>query len=107
MEKIYIKARAKINLILFVLSKRSDNYHNLESIFQKVNLYDEIFIEKIEQDGLYLVTNLKDVKNEDNIIYKAYIKLKKEFPKIKGIKVTLNKKIPTRSWIGWRKYRLC
>ena len=41
MQEIYTKARAKINLSLEVLNKREDNYHNIKSIFQKVNLYDE------------------------------------------------------------------
>ena len=40
MNQIYIKARAKINLTLEVLEKREDNYHNLKSVFQKVNLND-------------------------------------------------------------------
>ena len=34
----------KINLNLEILDKRPDNYHNLKSVFQKVNLYDELFI---------------------------------------------------------------
>ena len=46
MEEIYIKGRAKINLNLEVFEKRKDNYHNLESVFQKVNLYDEMYIKK-------------------------------------------------------------
>ena len=41
MDKVYIKARAKINLSLEVSDKREDNYHNLQSVFQKINLYDE------------------------------------------------------------------
>ena len=48
MEEIYIKARAKINLSLEVLNRREDNYHNIESVFQKINLYDEIRIRKIK-----------------------------------------------------------
>ena len=46
MDKIYLKARAKINLTLNVLDKREDNYHNIESVFQKISLYDELYIEK-------------------------------------------------------------
>ena len=46
MDKIYLKTRAKINLTLNVLNKRPDNYHNIESVFQKISLYDELFIEK-------------------------------------------------------------
>ena len=76
MDKIYTKARAKVNLSLNVLDKRKDNYHNLESIFQKINLYDELYLEKNDKETLELITNLKNVELENNIIYKAYIKLK-------------------------------
>ena len=38
MNRIYLKARAKINLTLNVLEKRPDNYHNIESVFQKISL---------------------------------------------------------------------
>ncbi len=48
MNKIYLKARAKINLSLEILNKRKDNYHNIKSVFQKVNLYDEMYIEKTD-----------------------------------------------------------
>ena len=44
MDKIFVKPRAKINLTLSILEKRSDGYHNLESVFQKINLYDEMWI---------------------------------------------------------------
>jgi len=97
MDNIYIKARAKINLTLNVLEKRPDNYHNLESIFQKINLYDELYIEKTDSDELELISNLRNVQLEDNIIYKAYVKLKKNYNQIKGLKVILKKKIPTEA----------
>ena len=71
MDKIYTKARAKVNLCLNVLEKRPDNYHNLESIFQKINLYDELYIEKTNSESLEIISNLKNVKFENNIIYKA------------------------------------
>lgn len=46
MDEIYKKARAKINLNLEILNKREDDYHNLKSTFQKINLYDELYIKK-------------------------------------------------------------
>lgn len=91
---IFIKARAKINLNLQVLEKRVDNYHNIESVFQKINLYDELFLTKTEQDGLIINTNIKKLENEDNIIYKAYMKLKEKYNQIKGVTVNLTKRIP-------------
>lgn len=100
MSKIYLKARGKVNLTLNILNKREDGYHNLESVFQKINLYDEMWIEKTNNDGFELDSNIQNVKLEDNIIYKAYILLKTEFPSIKGVKVKLNKKIPMQAGLA-------
>lgn len=97
MNQIYMKARAKINLTLEVLDKREDNYHNLKSVFQKVNLYDEIYIYKTNTNNFELETNIEELNNKDNIIYKAYIKLKERFKDISGVKVVLNKKIPMQA----------
>ena len=100
MDKIYIKARAKVNLSLTILEKRPDSYHNLESVFQKINLYDEMWIEKNNTDSIEIESNIKGVELEDNIIYKAYQKLKKIFPNITGVKVVLNKKIPMQAGLA-------
>lgn len=97
MEEIYIKARAKINLNLEVLGKREDNYHNIKSIFQKINLYDEIKIKKLKIDKFKMITNIKELNNKENIIYKAYKKLKEKYEQIKGIEIKLNKRIPIQA----------
>ena len=39
---ITVRAYAKVNLYLDVVSKRADGYHNIETIFQSVDLYDEL-----------------------------------------------------------------
>lgn len=97
MEKIYIKARAKINLSLEILEKRIDKYHNLKSVFQKVNLYDELWIEKTDNNEVEIQTNAINLSVEENIIYKAYIKLKEQYETISGVKVILKKKIPMQA----------
>jgi len=97
MNKIYMKARAKINLTLEVLDKREDNYHNLKSVFQKVNLYDELYIYKTNNNKFELQTNIEELNTNNNIIYKAYVKLKENFDAISGVKVILNKRIPMQA----------
>lgn len=100
MNEIYIKARAKINLNLEILNKRNDGYHNLKSVFQKINLYDELYIKKIEENEFKLQTNIDFINNNQNVIYKAYMKLKQKYRNITGIKVVLNKKIPMQAGLG-------
>ena len=100
MKKIYIKARAKINLSLEVLNRREDNYHNIESVFQKINLYDEIRIRKIKTSEFKMITYMEEINNENNIIYKSYIELKEKYKNITGIEVKLKKKIPMQAGLG-------
>lgn len=100
MDKIFVKARAKVNLTLEILDKREDNYHNLRSVFQKINLYDEIWIYKTNRNDFELESNIQGLKTEDNIIYKAYIKLKEKYSSICGVKVVLNKKIPMEAGLA-------
>ncbi len=100
MEQLYIKARAKINLNLEIISKREDDYHNIKSVFQKINLYDEIYVKKNNTNNFKMITNIKEINNKDNIIYKAYKKLKEKYKNICGIDVKLNKRIPMQAGMG-------
>lgn len=100
MEQVYIKARAKINLNLEVVGKREDNYHNISSVFQKINLYDELYIKKTETGDLRIKTNIEELNNKENIIYKAYVVLKEKYKNITGVEVTLNKKIPMQAGLA-------
>ena len=100
MESIYIKARAKINLNLEIVGKREDNYHNLSSVFQKINLYDELSIQKTETDDIEIQSNILTLNNQENIIYQAYVTLKQKYKSITGVKVILNKKIPMQAGLA-------
>lgn len=97
MKEGYIKARAKINLNLLVLEKREDGYHNIKSVFQKINLYDEIFLKKINENEFKMITNIEEINNKENIIYKTYIKMKEKYKNITGVQVRLNKNIPMQA----------
>ena len=100
MDKIYLKTRAKINLTLNVLNKRPDNYHNIESVFQKISLYDELFIEKNNSNTLVLTCNIKELESESNILFKTYNKLKLLYPEISGVNVKLIKNIPMQAGLA-------
>lgn len=100
MKSIYLKARAKVNLNLKVKEKRKDNYHNIESVFQKINLYDELYIQKIETNHLEIQTNIQQLKQEENIISKAYNRLKEKYDSISGVQVNLKKNIPMQAGLA-------
>ncbi len=100
MNSIYLKARAKINLTLEVLEKRKDCYHDIKSVFQKIDLYDDLYIKKNDNNMFNLEVNIKELENEDNIIYKAYNLLKCKYSNVSGVDVKLVKRIPMQAGLG-------
>ena len=100
MEEIYIKARAKVNLNLEITGVRDNGYHNIESVFQKINLYDELYIKKTKTNRLELQTNIEELNNEENIICKAYIKMREIYKNISGVQVKVNKRIPMQAGLA-------
>lgn len=108
MNEIYKKARAKINLTLNVLDKREDNYHNIESVFQRISLYDEIHVIKgKKENGITIKSNIEFLEGSENIIYRAYELLKEKFKFITQVSVILKKNIPMQARAWRRKHRLC
>ncbi len=98
MDKISLKAPAKINLYLSVIGKRKDGYHNIESLMQTIDLYDEITLEKSDILELECDDPLLP-ESQDNIALKAaaIFQDKIYFP---GVKITLKKNIPFGSGLG-------
>lgn len=101
MNNMEIKARAKINITLDVLNKREDGYHNVKMIMQTVDLYDTLYLEKIDQ-GIEVKTNLRYLPvDEKNVAYKA-AQLFFNTVNIKdtGIKINIHKKIPVAAGLA-------
>lgn len=95
MDRIRLKARAKVNLGLDVTGLREDGYHEVRMIMQTVGLYDRIIIEKSKNPGIEITSNLPYIPvNENNLMYKAARILMDEFDIKTGVKMDLNKFIP-------------
>lgn len=101
MDFIKLKARAKINITLDVLSDRSDGYHELQMIMQTVNLCDNLFIKRSGVPGITLKSNLTWLPcDERNLIYKAAQKMTELYDLKEGIYIDLNKTIPVAAGLA-------
>lgn len=90
-----LRAYAKINLGLDVLRRREDGYHDVKMIMQTIQMYDMLEMEKSEQPGIHLTTNLNYIPvNENNLVYKAVKLLMDQYRIEEGITISLNKFIP-------------
>lgn len=99
---IEISAPAKVNLWLRVLGKRSDGYHEIDTVMQTISLADELRIEA-GGDGLELAVagGCEGVpRDEENSVLRAGRLLLERFNAAAGARMTLDKKIPPRSGLG-------
>ena len=93
-----INSYAKINLGLHILSKRQDGYHNIITVFQEVDFYDQISIKKSE--NFIFETNVEWLDKKNNTCIQAFNATKEKFPNISNIKINLIKNIPPGAGLG-------
>jgi len=97
---LHLKSYAKINIGLEVLYKRQDGFHEINTIFSKIGLYDEITIEP----NIELIVECNPPLNlhpEQNLAYKSGKLIQNYFAtKSKGAKITIFKKIPLGGGLG-------
>lgn len=93
----------KINIGLNIVSKRSDGYHNLETVFFPIPLRDNLEFKEIENEDVpyRLVSGGVPIegKPEDNLIVKVYLDMKAEF-NLPTLKLSLYKNIPMGAGLG-------
>ena len=94
-------APAKINLILRVLGKREDGYHEIFSLMQRVSLFDTLYFRPISAPRIELKTNCPFLPTDkSNLIYRAASLFFKEVCSDSGISIYLIKRIPISSGLG-------
>ncbi len=95
-----IKAYAKINLDLYVGKKDIDNYHDIDSIFVKIDLYDLINIKIEKSNKKEISVRCKEVSQNNNLVYKIIDKYL-DYNNIKAkITCSIKKNIPLKSGLG-------
>jgi 4-diphosphocytidyl-2-C-methyl-D-erythritol kinase len=108
-----IRSFAKVNLALAVLGRRADGYHDIETVFQAIDInpQDEIEFYPAETaaDAIELICeNLPGVAREDNLIWKAAVALRAHVKEtatlapgeISGVRIVLRKNIPFGAGLG-------
>jgi len=100
MNSIDLKAHAKVNIGLQVNDRRKDGLHNIHTVFQELELHDNVFMEKRIGDWTIKINDSKIPIDESNTCVQAYLDVKKQFPEIDGISIVLKKTIPSGAGLG-------
>lgn len=96
----------KINLGLRILRKRTDGYHDLETVFYPIPLFDALEIveykDPVRSSSMPFTLSGLEVEGDpmSNICAKAYRLLKRDFPQLPHIHMHLHKVIPSGAGLG-------
>lgn len=100
LDEVTVLAPAKVNIGLNVLPKRGDGYHNIESIFQAVKLYDEIRVSLTPEKKGCAIQSGGFLLPEENTFTKTYGAFARLTGFSSGVSVSLKKNIPAGGGLG-------
>lgn len=96
-----LNSYAKLNPYLAVLDRRKDNYHNIETIFERIDLCDKIIFNRRPDKKIKITCDSAGVPlNSSNLAYKAARLLQDSFKPAGGLDLKIIKRIPVGSGLG-------
>ncbi|QHW32165.1 4-(cytidine 5'-diphospho)-2-C-methyl-D-erythritol kinase [Paenibacillus rhizovicinus] len=99
--KIYEKAPAKINLLLDVMRKREDGFHEVEMIMTMVDLADRLEMEELQSDSIFISSQAGYIPlDEKNLAFQAARLIKDRYNVRKGVYIHLDKNIPVAAGLA-------
>ncbi len=101
MNTLTLNSYAKVNLYLSVLNQRKDGYHNLKTLFERIDLADKITLKSRPDKKITLTCNIKTLpRGNANLAWQAAKLLRDKFNTGKGVDIKIIKRIPVGSGMG-------
>ena len=95
---LILKAYAKVNLVLEVLGRREDGYHEIASVMQTIGLYDVLTFEAAGE--MEFSCSIPGLQANDNLVFKAVHVLRQAMGAKMGARIVLEKEIPVAAGLG-------
>jgi 4-diphosphocytidyl-2-C-methyl-D-erythritol kinase len=95
-----ILAPAKVNWFLEIKGKRPDGFHEIETVMQAIDLFDEITVADRDDTEVTLTCDIDLGAVEDNLVYRAARLLQQRHAPGRGVDITLTKRIPHGAGLG-------
>ncbi|HWD94502.1 MAG TPA: 4-(cytidine 5'-diphospho)-2-C-methyl-D-erythritol kinase [Verrucomicrobiae bacterium] len=94
------KSPCKVNLLLNILGKRVDGFHELETVMHPVNLFDELSFTRVAE-GLHLTCSDPALPTDaGNLVHRAATLFLQRAEIRDGVRIHLEKKIPMAAGLG-------
>jgi 4-diphosphocytidyl-2-C-methyl-D-erythritol kinase len=101
MTRLERKSRCKINLLLNILGKRPDGFHELETLMQPVPLEDTLTFEPLVEPVIELTCSNSELPTDSrNLVYRAAVAFRKATALDRGVRMHLDKRVPLAAGLG-------
>ena len=99
---MFLHSYAKLNLYLEVLDKRKDRYHNIKSLFERIDLCDKIILKSHPHKKIKVVCNAPGIPKDSskNLAYRSARLLQRSLNIDKGAYIKIIKRIPVAAGLG-------
>lgn len=98
--ELILPAPAKLNLMLHILGRRADGYHELQTLFQFLDFADELGFALRTDGQIRLHTPIEGVPHDSNLIVRAARLLQMHARCTLGADIWLDKRLPMGGGIG-------
>ena len=95
-----VRCPAKINLGLWILGRRPDGYHEIDTVMQSVALEDELLLEEAREGFTLDARGVPIPGDGSNIVERAWTLLAESRTPVRGVRVRLTKRIPVAAGLG-------
>lgn len=93
-------APAKLNLMLRITGRRADGFHELQTVFQFVDIADQLAFRLRDDGGIYRVTDVPGVAEQDDLVVRAARLLQCHCPGGAGADIRIIKQLPMGGGVG-------
>lgn len=91
-KRLSLKSPAKLNLYLKIRKKRQDGFHNIETVFEKIDLCDQLILKSNNAGRIKISSSHPDCPaDKTNLCYKAAEILRKELHLSFGVDIAIKK----------------
>lgn len=100
-EHLHVTTRAKVNLSLEVIRRREDGYHEIETIFQCIDLADAIDLELTADSRIEIECGVPEIPvDERNLCHRAIVAMRPAAGATLGARMKIDKRIPSGAGLG-------
>jgi 4-diphosphocytidyl-2-C-methyl-D-erythritol kinase len=101
MDRLTVFSPAKLNLVLDVLGKRPDGFHELKTIFERISLTDQITLSRNKSHKISIHCAHPHVpRSSRNLAVKAAMMLAQDFSITEGLDINIIKNIPVAAGLA-------